>query len=140
MVAHLSFDSFKNAQPHDDIDEYDSKKRKPADISKLNGLINSVNNPSHERAIKDIAQRLAPDLPICISYEVLPEIKEHIAYFESTDLRGLSLDQLSAHLDESLQRAERMGALHGVMPRRKRLRARDVSIQTSTWAWPESRA
>ncbi len=47
--------------------------------------------------------------------EVLPEIKQHIAYFESSDLRGLSLDQLRAHLAETLKRVERMGALHGVI-------------------------
>jgi pyruvate,water dikinase len=47
--------------------------------------------------------------------ELLPEIKQHIAYFESIDVRGLSLDQLRVHLDEALMRAERMGALHGVI-------------------------
>lgn len=49
------------------------------------------------------------------SEEVLPEIKQHIAYFESSDLRGMSLDQLRAHLAETLRRVERMGALHGVI-------------------------
>ena len=47
--------------------------------------------------------------------EVLPEIKQHIAYFESCDLRGLSLDQLHALLGEALKRVERMGALHGIV-------------------------
>jgi phosphohistidine swiveling domain-containing protein len=47
--------------------------------------------------------------------EVLPEIKQHIAYFESSDLRGMSLNQLRAHLAEMLTRVERMGALHGVI-------------------------
>ena len=47
--------------------------------------------------------------------EILPEIKQHIAYFESCDLRGMSLDQLRAHLAETLKRVERMGALHGVI-------------------------
>jgi len=47
--------------------------------------------------------------------ELLPEIKQHIAYFESCDLRGMSLDQLRAHLAEALKRGERMGALHGVV-------------------------
>ena len=47
--------------------------------------------------------------------ELLPEIKQHIAYFESSDLRGMSLDQLRAHLTETLKRVERMGALHGVI-------------------------
>jgi phosphohistidine swiveling domain-containing protein len=47
--------------------------------------------------------------------ELLPEMKQHIAYFESCDLRGMSLDQLRAHLAETLKRVERMGALHGVI-------------------------
>src|SRR5262245_20763770 len=40
-------------------------------------LINSFANPVHELSIKDIARRKAPHLPVCISYEVLPEIKEY---------------------------------------------------------------
>jgi len=47
--------------------------------------------------------------------ELLPEIKQHLAYFESCDLRGMSLDQLRAHLAEALKRVERIGALHGVV-------------------------
>lgn len=47
--------------------------------------------------------------------ELLPEIKQHIAYFESSDLRGMSLEQLRAHLAETLKRVERMGGLHGVI-------------------------
>ncbi len=41
--------------------------------------------------------------------ELLPEIKQHLAYFESCDLRGLSLAQLRAHFAEGLKRVERMG-------------------------------
>jgi N-methylhydantoinase A len=40
-------------------------------------LVNSFNNAAHELAIKEIVQRKAPHLPVCISYEVLPEIKEY---------------------------------------------------------------
>jgi N-methylhydantoinase A len=40
-------------------------------------LINSFANPAHELTIKDIARRKAPNLPVCISFEVLPEIKEY---------------------------------------------------------------
>jgi N-methylhydantoinase A len=40
-------------------------------------LINSFANPAHELTIKDIVQRKAPHLPLSISYEVLPEIKEY---------------------------------------------------------------
>lgn len=47
--------------------------------------------------------------------ELLPEIKQHIAYFESCDMRGMNLDQLRVHLAEAIKRGERMGALHGVV-------------------------
>ncbi|MBI3709173.1 MAG: hydantoinase/oxoprolinase family protein [Proteobacteria bacterium] len=40
-------------------------------------LINSFANPAHEQAIKTIIRRRAPDLPCCISFETLPEIKEY---------------------------------------------------------------
>src|SRR5262249_42758718 len=34
-------------------------------------------NPTHEYLLRDIAERMAPDLPLCLSCEVLPEIKEY---------------------------------------------------------------
>jgi N-methylhydantoinase A len=40
-------------------------------------LINSFANPAHELAIKQIIGRKAPRLPLSISCEVLPEIKEY---------------------------------------------------------------
>src|SRR5262249_39722826 len=40
-------------------------------------LINAYANPVHERAIEALVRRRAPDLPVCLSAEVLPEIKEY---------------------------------------------------------------
>jgi N-methylhydantoinase A len=40
-------------------------------------LLNSFANPTHELQLKEIITRRAPDLPCCISFEVLPEIKEY---------------------------------------------------------------
>ncbi|MBT5666197.1 MAG: hydantoinase/oxoprolinase family protein, partial [Rhodospirillaceae bacterium] len=40
-------------------------------------LINSYANPEHEQAIADIIHAKAPDLPFCISFDVLPEMKEY---------------------------------------------------------------
>ncbi|HEX9867803.1 MAG TPA: hydantoinase/oxoprolinase family protein, partial [Candidatus Tectomicrobia bacterium] len=40
-------------------------------------LLNSFANPVHELMLKEIITRRAPDLPCCISFEVLPEIKEY---------------------------------------------------------------
>jgi N-methylhydantoinase A len=40
-------------------------------------LLNSFVNPAHELMIKNIIGGKAPGLPVCISFEVLPEIKEY---------------------------------------------------------------
>src|SRR5262245_42165546 len=40
-------------------------------------LLNSSANPAHELALKSIIRRRAPDLPLSVSCEVLPEIKEY---------------------------------------------------------------
>ncbi len=40
-------------------------------------LLHSYNNPAHELMIREIIRRKAPGLPSCISFEVLPEIKEY---------------------------------------------------------------
>jgi phosphohistidine swiveling domain-containing protein len=64
---------------------------------------------------KQQLDRLNPLLARLDTYwqdDLLPEIKQHFAYFESCDLRGLSLAQLRAHLTESLKRAQRLGELH----------------------------
>jgi N-methylhydantoinase A len=40
-------------------------------------LLNSFANPAHELALKAIVRRHAPNLPLSVSCEVLPEIKEY---------------------------------------------------------------
>mgnify|MGYP001295453264 FL=1 len=40
-------------------------------------LLNAYANPVHERAIAEIIRAKAPDLPFCISFDVLPEMKEY---------------------------------------------------------------
>ena len=40
-------------------------------------LINSYENPTHEKKIKEIVNRIAPDLSLSTSYEVLPQIREY---------------------------------------------------------------
>jgi len=40
-------------------------------------LIHSYLNPAHEQLVKRVATRMAPDVTLCISSEVLPEIKEY---------------------------------------------------------------
>ena len=40
-------------------------------------LLNAYANPVHERVIAEIIRAKAPDLPFCISFDVLPEMKEY---------------------------------------------------------------
>src|SRR5882762_3921647 len=40
-------------------------------------LLNSFTNPVHEAMLRDIVSRKAPHLPLSVSFEVLPEIKEY---------------------------------------------------------------
>jgi N-methylhydantoinase A len=40
-------------------------------------LLNSYANPRHERVVAEIAAEVAPDLPISISSEILPEFREY---------------------------------------------------------------
>jgi N-methylhydantoinase A len=40
-------------------------------------LLNSFANPAHELMLGEIVKRMAPQIPLSISYEVLPEIKEY---------------------------------------------------------------
>lgn len=40
-------------------------------------FLNSFANPAHEHIVRDIVARLAPEITVCTSFEVLPEIKEY---------------------------------------------------------------
>ena len=40
-------------------------------------LVNSYANPVHERLVAAVVEELAPGLPCCTSFDVLPEIKEY---------------------------------------------------------------
>jgi len=83
----------------------------PGVFKKMMSKVGAGMSKQQEAALNPLVERFE-------SYwfeDILPEIKQHIAYFESCDLRGMSLDQLRAHLVETLKRVERMAALHGVI-------------------------
>jgi len=68
-------------------------------------LLNSFENPSHELIIKEIIQEQAPDIPISISYEVLPQIREYertsttVTNAYVKPLTGRYLERLSERLE-----------------------------------------
>lgn len=68
-------------------------------------LISSFENPTHELMIKDIATKEAPELPLSVSYEVLPQIREYertsttVTNAYVKPLTGTYLARLSARLE-----------------------------------------
>lgn len=79
------------------------------------GLVKLMMGRMATRMSKQQLQILDPILERLEPYwqdDILPEIRQHLAYFESCNLRGLSLEQLRAYFSEGLQRAERLGELH----------------------------
>jgi phosphohistidine swiveling domain-containing protein len=44
--------------------------------------------------------------------EFLPEIKQHLEYWDGFDLHGASMPELLAHLDETMNRLERLWEIH----------------------------
>lgn len=83
----------------------------PGVFKMMMGKVGAGMSKQQEAALNPIVERF----DAYWNDELLPEMKQHIAYFESCELRGMSLDQLRAHLAETLKRVERMAALHGVI-------------------------
>lgn len=81
------------------------------------GLVRLLTGRMSAGIAKQQLDRINPMLARFDAYwrdELLPEINQHFAYFESCDLRGLSQAQLRAYFAECLQRAERLGELHAL--------------------------
>jgi rifampicin phosphotransferase len=82
------------------------------------GLVKMLTGRMAAGMTKQQLDRLNPILARFDAYwqdDLLPEIKQHLAYFESCELRGLSLAQLRAHFAEGLRRVERLGGtLHAL--------------------------
>ena len=71
-------------------------------------LLNSFTNPAHERMLKALAAEIAPQIPVCISYEVLPEIKEY-ERTSTTVINAYLIPIVSQYLysmENELERAE----------------------------------
>lgn len=71
-------------------------------------LLNSFTNPVHERMLKALAAEIAPQIPVCISYEVLPEIKEY-ERTSTTVINAYLIPIVSQYLysmENELERAE----------------------------------
>ena len=72
-------------------------------------LLNSFENPAHELVIKEIISAQAPDIPVSISYEVLPQIREYER--TSTTVTNAYVKPLtSRYLSKLSQKLEAIGS------------------------------
>ena len=71
-------------------------------------LINSFVNPVHEQLILEVMQEMAPDLPCCISYNVLPEIKEY-ERTSTTVINAYLLPVIASYLDSLVAKLQDEG-------------------------------
>ena len=69
-------------------------------------LLNSYANPVHERLIAEVIEERAPDLPCCISFDILPEIKEY-ERTSTTVVNAYVLPIVSRYLARASRRASK---------------------------------
>ena len=98
-------------------------------------LINSYRNPEHERAVRAIAAGVAPDLYVCCSHEIWPQIREYERTIVSI-LNAYIRPKLATYLDSLADRLRQIGlrvqpyitkSNGGVMTARS---ARDIPVET----------
>jgi N-methylhydantoinase A len=77
-------------------------------------LLNSFAEPAHELALKRAIEKKAPGLPVCISYEVLPEIKEY-ERTSTTVINAYVMPIVSRYLKSLRQRLDGAGVRAGVL-------------------------
>ena len=71
-------------------------------------LLNSFANPAHEQMLKEVIGERAPGLPHCISFEVLPEMKEY-ERTSTTVINAYVLPVVQRYLNQLRQDLERVG-------------------------------
>jgi N-methylhydantoinase A len=70
-------------------------------------LLNSFANPAHELALKEMIAEKAPDLLCCISFDVLPEIKEY-ERTSTTVINAYVLPVVAQYLNQLRQDLDRV--------------------------------
>lgn len=79
------------------------------------GLIKSIENRAVGAAASKYLDKMNPVIARLGEYwdeELLPEIKEHLRYWEGFDLSGATGKELLAHLEETVDRMRRAGEIH----------------------------
>lgn len=79
------------------------------------GLVDSIQNKAVGAQTRRYLEKMEPVIARIGYYwnnELLPEVREHLSYWESFDLRGATMPELLAHLEETEARARRLGEIH----------------------------
>ncbi len=79
------------------------------------GLVDSIQNKAVGAQARKYLEKMEPVIARIGDYwnnDLLPEVKEHLSYWESFDLRGVAMPELLAHLEETEARARRLGEIH----------------------------
>lgn len=79
------------------------------------GVVSSIQNKAAGAQARKYLEKLEPVIARIGDYwnnELLPEVKEHLSYWESFDLRGAAMPELLAHLEETEARTRRLGEIH----------------------------
>ena len=71
-------------------------------------LLHSYRNPAHERRVREIVQELAPGVPVTLSSDVLPEMKEY-ERTTTTTLNAYAKPVTAKYLTKLEQRAKDLG-------------------------------
>jgi rifampicin phosphotransferase len=79
------------------------------------GLVDSIQNKAAGAQAKKYLEKMDPVIARIGDYwdkELLPEVREHLSYWENFDLRGATMPELLAHMEETEARARRLGEIH----------------------------
>lgn len=79
------------------------------------GLVDSIQNKAAGAQARKYLEKMDPIIARIGDYwnsELLPEVREHLSFWESFDLRGATMPELLAHLEETEARARRLGEIH----------------------------
>jgi phosphohistidine swiveling domain-containing protein len=79
------------------------------------GLVDSIQNKAVGAQTRRYLAKMEPVIARIGDYwnnELLPEVREHLSYWENFDLRGATMPELLAHMEETETRTRRLGEIH----------------------------
>ena len=93
---------------HDSVERAIEQIREQQVHSVAIGFLHSYANSEHERIVADLVKQALPDIDICASSEVCPEIREY-ERFSTTAANAYVLPLMRAYLERMANRLEQLG-------------------------------